>query len=334
MSDKKVIFSGIQPSGKLTLGNYIGAMKNWVKLQEDYDCFYCVVDMHAITQNQVPAELRKRTLESLALYLACGLDPEKNTLFIQSHVPAHAEATWILNSLSYFGQLSRMTQFKDKSAKSGENINAGLFIYPVLMASDILLYQADLVPVGNDQKQHVELTRDLAIRFNNKYSDTFKVPEVHIPKVGARIMSLQEPTKKMSKSDDNENACIYILDTPEVIRRKFKKCVTDSVGTVQLSDDQPGIKNLLSIYSVLSDVTIEEAADQFKDSGYGDFKSAVAEKVIEALEPVQSRFAELMADKPYLESIYAQGANKAEKAARKTLRKMYKKVGFVPRSFI
>lgn len=329
--DKKVIFSGIQPSGKLTLGNYIGAMSNWVKLQDEYDCFYCVVDMHAMTQYQVPKDLRRQTLEAVAIYLACGLDPEKNTLFIQSHVPAHAEAAWLMSCMTYFGELSRMTQFKDKSSRQSENINAGLFTYPVLMACDIVLYQADLVPVGHDQKQHVEITRDIAERFNNRYSETFKIPEVYIPKVGARIMSLQEPTKKMSKSDENENACIYILDSPEVIKRKFKRAVTDSIGKVQLSDDQPGIKNLISIYSVCKSVAPEEVVAKFENEGYGVFKEAVADAVIEVLKPVQDKFYELMDNKSYLEEVYKAGADKAERAARKTLRKMYKKVGFIPR---
>ncbi len=329
--DKKVIFSGIQPSGKLTLGNYIGAVANWVKLQDEYECFYCVVDLHALTQYQVPKDLRKQTLEAIAVYLACGLDPEKNTLFIQSHVPAHTEASWLMSTMTYFGELSRMTQFKDKSSKNSENINAGLFTYPVLMACDILLYQADLVPVGNDQKQHVEITRDVAERFNNRYSDTFKVPEVYIPKVGARIMSLQEPTKKMSKSDENENSCIYLLDPPAVIKKKFKRAVTDSVGIVQLSDDQPGIKNLISIYSVCRDMTPEAVVEKYKDQGYGVFKDAVADAVIEVLEPVQVKFHKLMADKPYLEEVYKTGADKAERVAKKTLRKMYKKVGLIPR---
>jgi len=331
MEQKKVIFSGIQPSGKLTLGNYIGAVSNWLKLQDEYDCFYCVVDLHAITQYQVPKDLRRQTMEALAVYLACGLDPEKNTIFIQSHVPAHTESTWLLSSMTYFGELSRMTQFKDKSARQNENINAGLFTYPILMASDILLYQTDLVPVGSDQKQHVELTRDIAIRYNNKYSETFKVPEVYIPKVGARVMSLQEPTKKMSKSDENENACIYLLDPPEVIKRKFKRAVTDSVGIVQLSDDQPGIKNLVSIYSVCSGLTPDQVVEKYKDQGYGVFKEAVADQVIATLKPVQDKFHELMADKAYLETVYKAGAEKAERVARKTLRKMYKKVGFIPR---
>lgn len=329
--EKKVIFSGIQPSGRLTLGNYIGAVSNWLKLQEEYDCYYCVVDLHSMTQYQVPKELRQQTMEALATYLACGLDPEKNTIFIQSHVPAHCESAWLLSTMTYMGELSRMTQFKDKSQKQNENINAGLFTYPVLMASDILLYQTNLVPVGSDQKQHVEITRDIAQRFNNRYSPTFEVPEVYIPKVGARIMSLQEPTKKMSKSDENENACIYILDPPEVIRRKFKRAVTDSIGVVQIADDQPGIKNLISIYSVCKGVSEEAVVETFKDQGYGVFKDAVAEAVIETLQPVQERFSELMKDKAYLESVYRDGAEKAERVARKTLRKMYKKVGFIPR---
>ncbi len=328
---KKVIFSGIQPSGKLTLGNYIGAMANWIKLQDQYECFYCVVDLHAITQYQVPKDLRRQSLEAIALYLACGLDPEKNTIFIQSHVPAHAESSWVLSNYTYFGELGRMTQFKDKSSKQNENINAGLFTYPILMASDILLYQTDLVPVGSDQKQHVELTRDLAARFNNKYSETFVIPEVYIPKVGARIMSLQEPEKKMSKSDENDNANIYILDPPEVIKKKFKRAVTDSVGIVQLSDDQPGIKNLLTIYAVCKDITLEEAVKEFDGKGYGDFKTAVGDAVVEVLKPVQDKFHELMSDKAYLESIYKPAADKAERVARKTLRKMYKKIGFIPR---
>ena len=309
--DKKVIFSGVQPSGKLTLGNYIGALSNWVKLQDEYDCYYCVVDMHSMTQYQVPKDLRRQTLEAIALYMACGLDPDKNTMFIQSHVSAHAEAAWLMSCMTYFGELSRMTQFKDKSSRQSENINAGLFTYPVLMAVDILLYQADLVPVGSDQKQHVEITRDIAERFNNKYSPTFKVPEVYIPKVGARIMSLQEPTKKMSKSDENENACIYILDTPEVIKRKFKRAVTDSIGKVQLSDDQPGIKNLISIYSVCRNITPEEVVEKYQDQGYGVFKDAVADAVIDTLKPVQDKFHELMNNKSYLEEVYKAGAEKS-----------------------
>lgn len=329
--DKKVIFSGIQPSGQLTLGNYIGAVSNWLKLEETYDSYYCVVDLHAITQYQVPKNLRKQTLEAIAIYLACGLDPEKNTLFIQSHVPAHAEATWLLSSMTYYGELSRMTQFKDKSSRQNENINAGLFTYPILMATDILLYQTDLVPVGSDQKQHVELTRDIAIRFNNKYSETFKIPEIHMPKTGARIMSLQDPTKKMSKSDENENGVIFLLDTPDLIRKKFKRAVTDSVGKVQLSDDQPGIKNLISIYAVCEDISEDAVVELFKDKGYGEFKDAVAEAVINVLEPIQVKFNALMSDRTYLEKVYKEGAEKAEQTARKTLRKIYKKMGFIPK---
>jgi len=329
--EKKVIFSGIQPSGKLTLGNYLGAVRNWGKLQDEYDCFYCIVDMHAMTQYQVPKDLRKQTLEGLAMLLACGLDPEKNTLFIQSHVPALAEAAWLMSCMTYFGELSRMTQFKDKSARQSDNINAGLFTYPVLMACDILLYQADLVPVGSDQKQHIELTRDVAERFNNRYSPTFVVPKPYIAKVGAKIMSLQEPEKKMSKSDENDNANIYLLDSPEVIKKKFKRAVTDSVGVVQLKDDQPGIKNLISIYSVCKNITEEEVVERFNGEGYGVFKDAVADAVIEVLKPVQDKFYELMDNKAYLEEVYKNGAEKAERVARKTLRKMYKKVGFIPR---
>lgn len=329
--DKQIIFSGIQPSGKLTLGNYLGAVRNWNKLQDEYECYYCIVDMHAMTQLQVPKDFRRQTLEGLAMLLACGLDPEKNTLFIQSHVPAHAEAAWVMSCMTYFGELSRMTQFKDKSAKQSDNINAGLFTYPVLMACDILLYQTDLVPVGSDQKQHIELTRDVADRFNNRYSDTFTIPKPYIPKVGAKIMSLQEPEKKMSKSDTNENANIYLLDTPEVIKKKFKRAVTDSVGVVQLSDEQPGVKNLITIYSVCKDVTAEEVVEEFKGQGYGVFKEAVADAVIEVLKPIQDKFYELMSDKSYLEEVYKDGANRAERTARKTLRKMYKKVGFIPR---
>ena len=329
--EKKVIFSGIQPSGKLTLGNYLGAVRNWGKLQDEYDCFYCIVDMHAMTQYQVPKDLRRQTLEGLAMLLACGLDPEKNTLFIQSHVPAHSEAAWLMSCMTYFGELSRMTQFKDKSTRQSDNINAGLFTYPVLMACDILLYQADLVPVGSDQKQHIELTRDVAERFNNRYSPTFVVPKPYIAKVGAKIMSLQEPEKKMSKSDENDNANIYLLDSPEVIKKKFKRAVTDSVGVVQLKDDQPGIKNLISIYSVCKNITEEEIVERFNGEGYGVFKDAVADAVIEVLKPVQDKFYELMDNKAYLEEVYKNGAEKAERVARKTLRKMYKKVGFIPR---
>ncbi len=326
---KKRIFSGVQPTGNLTIGNYLGAIKNWTTLQEDYDCLYCVVNQHAITVRQDPANLRKSTYETLALYLAAGLDPEKNTLFIQSHVSAHAELAWVLNCYTMFGELSRMTQFKDKSAKNADNINAGLFTYPVLMAADILLYQADLVPVGIDQKQHVELTRDIATRFNSIYSDTFTIPEPYMPKTGTKIMSLQEPTKKMSKSDANENATVRILDDKDTIIRKFKRAVTDSDTVVRYGEDKPGVSNLMSIYSCFTGKSFDEITKEFDGRGYGDFKLAVGEACADALAPVQSRFKELMKDKAYLEAIAKNGAETASYLARKTLSKVYRKVGFV-----
>ena len=334
MSEKKIIFSGAQPSGKMTLGNYLGAIQNWTKLQDEYDCFYSVVDLHAITVPQEAKNLRANTMQLLAQYLACGLDPEKNTIFIQSHVSAHTELMWILSTMTYMGELSRMTQFKDKSQKNEANLNAGLFTYPVLMAADILLYQTDLVPVGEDQKQHLELARDLANRFNNRYSPTFKVPEPYIQKAGARVMSLQEPTKKMSKSDENENAYILLIDDEDTIRRKIKRSVTDSVGIVQYSDEQPGIKNLLNIYSKLSDKSIDEIVTMYEGKGYGDFKADVAEVIVEALRPIRERYEEILKDKEYLESVYAKGAQRAEAQARKTLRKVYKKVGLIEKKFI
>ncbi|NMB26711.1 MAG: tryptophan--tRNA ligase [Tissierellia bacterium] len=329
--DKKVVFSGVQPSGGLTIGNYIGAIKNFVGLQEKYNCYYCIVDLHAITVPQIPKDLRKNTLEVLAIYLASGLDPEKCTLFIQSHVNAHAELTWVLNSISYMGQLNRMTQFKEKSKKSEENLNAALFTYPVLMASDILLYQTDFVPVGEDQKQHLELARDLAERFNNKYSETFKVPEPLIQEFGAKIMSLQEPENKMSKSDQNENGYILILDKPDAIRRKVKRAVTDSIGEVRYNDEQLGIKNLMNIYSVFSGDSIEEIENRYQGIGYGKFKEDVAEVVVQGLAPIQERYNDLMKNKDYLEKVYKEGSEKANYASMKTLRKVYKKVGFIQR---
>ncbi|MGL5715661.1 MAG: tryptophan--tRNA ligase [Paraclostridium sp.] len=334
MSEKKIIFSGAQPSGKLTLGNYLGAIKNWTELQEAYNCYYSVVDLHAITVPQEAKNLRANTMQLLAQYLACGLDPEKNTIFIQSHVSAHAELMWILSTMTYMGELSRMTQFKDKSLKSEANLNAGLFTYPVLMAADILLYQTDLVPVGEDQKQHLELARDLASRFNNRYSETFKVPEPYIAKEGARVMSLQEPTKKMSKSDENENAYILLIDDDATIRRKIKRSVTDSVGIVQYTDEQPGIKNLLNIYSKLSNKSIEEIVAMYEGKGYGDFKADVAEVIVETLRPIRERYEALLKDKNYLETVYAQGAQRAEAQTRKTLRKVYKKVGLIEKKFL
>lgn len=331
---KKVIFSGIQPSGDLTLGNYLGAIKSWVKLQDDYECYFCVVDLHAITVKQVPADLRKRTLEMLAIYIASGIDTTNNTLFIQSHVPAHSELSWLLTCNSYVGELSRMTQYKDKSQKavnSGESIIAGLFNYPVLMAADILLYQTDLVPVGVDQRQHLELARDIAGRFNGAYSDTFKVPEAYIPKAGAKIMDLQEPTKKMSKSGENPNGSILLMDSPDVIRKKISRAVTDSVGVVNYSDDQPGVKNLINIVSTIEGITPEEVVAKFEGKGYADFKKEVGEIIVKELEPVQQRVKDLLANKKELEAIYKAGAEKANYIATKTLRKTQKKIGLIPR---
>lgn len=328
---KKIIFSGIQPSGDLTLGNYLGAIKNWLTLQDEYDCYFCVVDLHAITVPQKAADLRRRTLEVLSIYLACGIDPEKNTLFIQSHVPAHSECAWLLSCNSYMGELSRMTQFKDKSKKAGNSVGTGLLTYPVLMASDILLYQTNLVPVGKDQIQHLELTRDLAIRFNNTYSPTFTVPEAYVPKTGSKIMSLQEPTKKMSKSDDNPNSFILIMDSPEVIRKKVSRAVTDSIGVINYSDNQPGVKNLLNILSAINNKTPEDLVKEYEGRGYADLKKDVAEAIVTELEPIQERVKELLKDKKALEAIYKEGANKANYIANKTLRKMQKKIGFIPR---
>ncbi|MDY4192317.1 MAG: tryptophan--tRNA ligase [Oscillospiraceae bacterium] len=328
---KKVIFSGIQPTGNVTLGNYLGALKNWVALQDDYNCTYCIVNMHAITVRQDPAELRKHTLEAFALMLACGVDPQKSITFIQSHVPAHAEANWILGCNTQFGELSRMTQFKDKSQKHADNINAGLFTYPVLMAGDILLYQADLVPVGVDQKQHLELARDIALRFNGVYGNTFTVPDGYIPKLGAKIMSLQDPTRKMSKSDENQKGCIYILDKPEVIVKKFKSAVTDSEMKVEYREGKDGINNLMSIYSTVTGKSYEAIEQEFDGKGYGDFKLTVGEAVAEHLRPIRERWEALMKDKAYLEECYKAGADKANAIAGRTLAKMYKKVGFLPR---
>ena len=333
MSEKKVILSGAQPSGKMTLGNYLGAIKNWTELQDNYDCYYSIVDLHAITVPQDPKVLRANTIELLAQYIACGLDPEKNTIFIQSHVKEHVELMWVLNTMTYMGELSRMTQFKDKSQKSEANLNAGLFTYPVLMAADILLYQTDLVPVGDDQKQHLELARDLANRFNNRFSPTFVVPEGYYPKGGARVMSLQEPTKKMSKSDSNEKAFILLADDSDSIKRKIKRSVTDSLGVVKYNDEQPGIKNLIDIYSNLSKKSVEEIVNMYEGKGYGIFKEDVAEVVSEALRPIREKYVDLLNNKDYLEKIYSMGAEKAEKQARKTLRKVYKKVGFIERRY-
>ncbi|AFS77888.1 tryptophanyl-tRNA ligase TrpS [Gottschalkia acidurici 9a] len=333
MTEKKIIFSGIQPSGALTLGNYLGALKNWVNLQEENDCYFCVVDQHAITVPQEAKNLRKNTLEVLALYIACGIDPEKSSLFIQSHVSAHAELSWVLNTMTYMGQLNRMTQYKEKSEKSEANLNAGLFTYPVLMAADILLYQTDAVPVGDDQKQHIELARDLAERFNSRYSETFKVPEPMISKFGSRIMSLQEPTKKMSKSDSDANAFILLLDDADTIKRKIKRAVTDSIGVVSYNDEQLGVKNLMTIYSKLSGESIESIQNKYEGKGYGVFKEDLAEVVAEGLRPVREKAEYLLKNKDQLELVYTKGAEKAEKVARKTLRKVYKKIGFIERKY-
>ncbi|MBM7833097.1 tryptophan--tRNA ligase [Clostridium sardiniense] len=328
---KKVIFSGIQPSGDLTIGNYLGAIKNWVKLQDEYNSYFCVVDLHAITVPQKPADLRRRTLELLSIYLACGIDPEKNTLFIQSHVPAHSEGAWLLTCNSYIGELSRMTQYKDKSKKAGDSVGAGLFTYPVLMAADILLYQTDLVPVGKDQIQHLELARDIAARFNNTYSPTFKIPNGYVPKTGAKIMNLQEPTKKMSKSDDNLNSFILIMDPPDVIRKKISRAVTDSLGIVNYTDDQPGVKNLLNILSAITEKSPETLVKEYEGKGYAELKADVAEALVNELAPIQAKVNELLKDKKALEAIYKEGASKASYIANKTLRKMQKKIGFIPR---
>ncbi len=331
MQPKKRIFSGVQPSGKLTLGNYLGALRNFPLLQEDYECVYCVVDMHAITVRQDPATLRRATLEVLAQYIACGLDPEKSTLFIQSHVPAHAELAWVLNCNTMFGELSRMTQFKDKSAKHADNVNAGLFDYPVLMAADILLYQADLVPVGVDQLQHIEITRDIAARFNHNYSDTFVMPNAYMPKEGAKIFSLQEPNRKMSKSDENANSFILLMDKPDDIMRKFKRAVTDSEGSVRTGEGKEAITNLMTIYSIASGKSMAEVEAEFAGRGYADFKPAVGEAVVELLRPIRETTEDLLKNKDYLESVYTQGAERANYMARKTLDKVYRKVGFVKR---
>ena len=331
---KKVMLSGIQPSGDLHLGNYLGAVKNWVELPDQFDCFYFMADLHTLTVRQDPKELRRRSTAQLAQYIACGLDPERNTLFLQSHVHEHAELGWILNCYTMFGELSRMTQFKDKSAKNADNINGGLFTYPALMAADILLYQADFVPVGEDQKQHCELTRDVAIRFNNLYGETFKVPEPYIPKVGARIMSLSNPGSKMSKSDPQ--GCVFLMDRPEELARKFKRAVTDSDTERCVRYDpaeKPGVSNLMQIYSSVTGKSFEEIEREFDGRGYGAFKPAVGEAVIETLRPIREEAERMIADKAYLQEVYTAGAQKASCVARKTLRKVYKKIGLVEKPF-
>lgn len=329
---KKVMLSGIQPSGELTLGSYLGAIRNWAELADQFDCYYFMADLHTLTARQVPAELRKRTLNQLAQYIACGLDPEKNTLFIQSHVRQHTELGWILSCYTMFGELSRMTQFKDKSAKNADNINGGLFTYPCLMAADILLYQPDFVPVGQDQKQHVELTRDVATRFNNLYGETFKIPEPYIPKVGARVMSLTSPENKMSKSDHDQNGCVYLMDEPEAIMRKFKRAVTDSDTEHCVRFDveaKPGVSNLMQIYAACTGKDYAAIEAEFDGLGYGAFKPKVGEAVVETLRPLREESLRIMQDKAYLESVYKAGAEKASYVANKTMRKVKKKIGLV-----
>lgn len=326
--NKKILFSGIQPTGIITIGNYIGALQNWVKLQKEYNCVFCAVDMHSLTVRQIPAELRKNTKELLALYIACGIDPENSTVFIQSHVPAHAELAWALNTITYIGEISRMTQFKDKSKNHKDNINMGLMAYPVLMAADILLYQTDVVPVGKDQKQHLELSRDLAERFNTRYSPTFKIPEPYISQQNGKIMSLQNPDIKMSKSDENENAYISLTDAPDVIMRKFKRAVTDSKNEIKASKEKGGITNLLTIYSAFTGKTITQAEKEFEGKNYGEFKIKVAEVVIEKLTPIQQKQKEILKNKDYLDQVINQGSMQANKMANKTLAKVYRKMGF------
>lgn len=329
-TSKKIILSGIQASGDLTIGHYAGAMKNWVQLQDDYECYFMVADMHAITTRQVPADLRRRSVDVVAMYAACGINTEQSTLFIQSHVPEHAQLAWVLNCFTGFGEAQRMTQFKDKSQQHSENVNVGLFSYPVLMAADILLYQADLVPVGEDQKQHIELTRNLAERFNHLYSPTFAVPDPFIPKEGARIMSLQEPRKKMSKSDPNQNSCIFLHDADAVIKNKIKRAVTDS-GTdiIYDTEQRPGISNLMSLYHISTGKSMQEITDEFNGRGYAPFKEAVAEAVAELISPIRNRFEEIRSNPDELSALLKDGAEKARRQAFKTLRKVYKKVGFV-----
>ena len=331
INDKKVLFSGMQATGNLTLGNYLGALKNWVTLSDEYECFYSVVDMHSITVRQDPATLRKRARALLTLYIAAGLDPKKNCIYYQSHVSGHAELAWILNCFTYMGELNRMTQFKDKSAKHADNINAGLFTYPVLMAADILLYQADVVPVGIDQMQHLELTRDIATRFNNIYGDVFTIPEAYIGKVGAKIMSLQDPSKKMSKSDENPNGSIYLMDDPDTIIRKCKRAVTDSEANIAYRDEQPGLKTQMEIFCACVGNTPEDAVQEFEGSADGELKLAVGEAVVSVLKPLQDEVARLEKDKAYLDSIIKENGEKASYYANKTLRKVQRKVGFPDR---
>lgn len=329
---KKTILSAVQPTGVLTLGTYLGALKNWVQLQDEYDCYFMAVDLHAITVRQAPEELLNTTYQALALYLASGIRPESCHLFVQSHVSQHAELGWILNCFSYMGELNRMTQYKDKSKKSGKNIGAGLFTYPTLMAADILLYDTDLVPIGADQKQHLELTRDLAMRVNHLYGeDTFRVPDGYFPKVGAKIMSLQDPHSKMSKSDPNTHATVFLMDTDKQIEKKLKKAVTDSGSEITFSDEKPGVKNLLSIYSAISKKPIEEVVEHFQGKQYGHLKVETAEVVIEGIRPIRDRALQLLEDRTYLDQILQKGAEKAREKATQTLRRVHDRLGFIPK---
>ncbi|MCI7210698.1 MAG: tryptophan--tRNA ligase [Ruminococcus bromii] len=326
---KEIVFSAIQPSGTITLGNYLGALRNWVTMQDEYDCIYSLADLHTITVRQNPAQMRKNIIEAYASVIACGIDIEKSLFFIQSHVHTHAELSWILSCYTQFGELSRMTQFKDKSAKHADNINAGLFTYPVLMACDILLYQADKVPVGADQKQHIEITRNIAERFNGLYGNVFKIPDGFIPKNGARIMSLQDPTRKMSKSDENVNGCVHMLDAPEVIMKKFKRAITDSEACVRYGEGKDGVNNLMAIYSAITGLSYEQIEHDFDGKGYGDFKTAVGEAVVEELRPIRERYEKLIKDKAYLEECYRKADEIALKISSRTLSKAMKKVGFI-----
>ena len=334
MSNKPVVLSGCQPSGQLTLGNYMGALKQWVSMQDDYDCLYMIVDLHAITVRQDPKLLAEACLDGLSLYLACGIDPQKSTLFLQSHVPEHAQLSWVLNCYAQMGELNRMTQFKDKSAKNENNINVGLYSYPVLQAADILLYQADKVPVGEDQKQHLELTRDIATRVNNLYGDVFRLPDPYIPDFGARIMSLQEPEKKMSKSDNNPNNFIGLLEEPKKLAKKIKRAVTDSDEQANIyfnPTEKPGVSNLLTLLSLATGKSIKELEPEYTDKMYGHLKGDVADAVVALLEPIQARYAEIRADRAYLDDVMRQGADKASARAAETLAKVYKAVGFIPK---
>lgn len=327
--DKKIVYSALKPTGDLQLGNYIGALKNMIKLQEEHNCIYTIADLHSITVDNVPADLRRRAYEFMAIFLAIGLDPEKSIIFAQSHVHAHAELAWVLNCYTQFGEAKRMTQFKDKSKKNPENVNVGLFAYPTLMAADILLYNADYVPIGKDQKQHLELARTIAERFNNKYSPTFTVPDGIFPKTGAKIQNLLDPSSKMGKTDDNVNGVIFLKDDPDTIMRKFKRAVTDSGNEIRISPDKPGISNLLTIYSVMTNQSLQAAEAHFQGSSYADFKTEVGEAVVETLRPVREKYLELMSNKDYLDQVLRQGAEKASRIADRTISKVYRKVGFI-----